>query len=47
MTRRGRIPARPTNGVRTVDEQHHLCGQVGVFHARLDEELVNESLPSA
>src|SRR5438876_1702997 len=47
MTRRGRIPARPTNGVRTVDEQRHLGGQVGVFHARLGEELVNESLPSA
>src|SRR5690242_5577220 len=47
MTRRGRIPARSTNGVRTVDEQHHLRGQVGVFHARLEEELVNEFLPSA
>ena len=47
MTRRGRIPARPTNGVRTVDEQRHLGGQVGVFHARLGEELANESLPSA
>src|SRR5438105_889958 len=46
LTRRGRIPARSTNGVRTVDEQHHLGGQVGVFHARLDEELVHESLPS-
>src|SRR5437868_14782825 len=47
MTRRGRIPARPADGVRTVDEQHHLRGQVGVVHARLDEELVNESLASA
>ena len=36
MTRRGRVPARPTNGVRTVDKQRHLGGQVGVFHARLD-----------
>src|SRR5690348_87106 len=47
MTRRGRIRARPTKGVRTVVEQHHLRGQVGVFHARLDEELMNEFLPSA
>src|SRR5262252_1977645 len=47
MTRRGRIPARPTNGVRTVNEHRHLGGQFGVFHARLGEELVNESLPSA
>src|SRR5439155_21647265 len=47
MTRRGRIPARPTNGVRTVNEHRHLGGQLGVFHARLGEELLNESLPSA
>src|SRR5438128_12344717 len=47
MTRRGRIPTRPSDGVRTVDKKHHLRGQVDVFHARLDEELVNESLPSA
>src|SRR5438309_12069662 len=47
MTRRGRVPARPTDGVRTVDEQRHLGSQVGVFQACLDEELVNESLPSA
>src|SRR5438105_806698 len=47
MTRRGRVPARPTNGVCTVDEQRHLGSQVGVFQARLGEELVNESLPSA
>jgi hypothetical protein len=47
LTRRGRIPARPTNGVRTVDEQRHLGGQVGVFHARLGEKLANESLSSA
>src|SRR5207237_9370038 len=46
MTRRGRIPARPTNGVRTVNEHRHLGGQLGVFHARLGEELLNESLPS-
>ena len=47
MTRRGRIPARPTNGVRTVNEHGQLGGQLGVFHARLGEELLNESLPSA
>src|SRR5512140_1171069 len=47
MTRRGRVPARPSNGVRTVDEYCHLGGQVGVFHTRLGEELANESLPSA
>ena len=47
MTRRGRIAARPTNGVCPVDEQRQLGGQVGVFHARLGEELVNEFLPSA
>src|SRR5439155_1151471 len=47
LTRGARIPPSPTNGVRTVDEQHYLRGQVDVFHARLDEELVNESLPSA
>src|SRR5205809_676337 len=47
MTRRGRVPARPTNGVRTVNEHRHLGGQLGVFHARLGEELLNESLPSA
>ena len=47
MTRRGRIAARPTNGIRAVDEQRHLGGQIGVFHARLGEELLNEFLPSA
>src|SRR5579859_351501 len=47
MMRRGRVPARPANGVRTVDEYRHLGGQVGVFHARLGKELANESLPSA
>ena len=47
MARRGRIPAGPTNGVRAVDEQRHLGRQVGLLHARLSEELVNESLPSS
>src|ERR671931_571426 len=35
MMRRSRIPARSTDGVGTVDEQHYLGGQVGVLHARL------------
>src|SRR5436190_21942782 len=46
MSRRGRIPSRPTNGVRTVDEQYHLGGEVRVVCARLDEELANEFLAS-
>ena len=47
VTRRGRIPARPTNGVRTVNEHRHLGGQLGVIHACLGQELLNESFPSA
>ena len=46
MSRRGRIPSRPTNGVRTVDEQYHLGGEGRVVCARLDEELANEFLAS-
>src|SRR2546423_2876434 len=46
MSRRGRIPSRPTNGVRTVDEQYHLGGEVRVVCAGLDEELANELLAS-
>jgi mannose-6-phosphate isomerase-like protein (cupin superfamily) len=46
LARRGRVPARTPDGIRTVDEQRDLGGQVGVFHARLGEELANESLPS-
>src|SRR5438132_13065103 len=46
MSRRGRIPSRPTDGVRTVDEQYHLGGEVRVLCARLDEELANEFLAS-
>ena len=47
MTRRGRIPARPTNGVRTINQHRHLGGQLGIVHTRLGEELPNESLPSS
>src|SRR5262249_31867474 len=44
MACRGRITARPTNGVSAVDQYSHLGGQLGVFHARLGQELLYESL---
>src|SRR2546421_11901095 len=46
MPRRGGIASRPTNGVRPVDEQSALGGEVRVVCARLDEELANEFLAS-
>ena len=47
LTRRGRVAARPTNGVCPIDEQRQLGGQVGIFDACLGEELVHEFLPCA
>src|SRR5690349_18903789 len=44
MSCRGRIPSRPTNRVRTIDEKYHLGGEVRVVCAGLDEELANELL---
>src|SRR2546427_8144568 len=46
MPRRGGIPSSPADGVRTVDEQYHVGGEVRVVGARLDEELANEFLAS-
>src|SRR2546421_13016827 len=46
MPRRGGTPSRPPNGVRTVDEQYDLGGEVRVVCARLDEEQPNEFLAS-